>query len=193
MGSSHDWHSETYVDDWIRRDMQRDDERRPHLREMISLAPHDRTAPLRVLDVGGGFGVVAEEVLRMFPKAHVVLQDYSEPMLKHARRRLSRFAGQVTFIRADLRNSSWKTLVDGPFDLVVSAIALHNLEDNSAIADCYGAIRGLLDSNGVFADYDLFDHVGGVAAHRRLFEAAGFNRVACPWQEPPAAVIVGRN
>ncbi len=62
----HDWHSTEYVSEWIARDVTRDDERRPLLRQMLASAglPHD-AAP-DVLDVGAGYGAVTEEVLRAF-------------------------------------------------------------------------------------------------------------------------------
>src|SRR5271155_4385103 len=77
----HDWHSQSYVDEWIGRDMTRDAERRPRLREMLGAAPFAPEAAIAVLDVGGGYGVVTEEVLAFFPQAQVTLQDYSQPML----------------------------------------------------------------------------------------------------------------
>ena len=92
----HDWHSQTYVDEWIKRDESRDDERRPRIRQMIAMAmlPHD--AALNVLDVGGGYGYVTDEVLHAFPNAHVTLQDYSELMLARAREHLAKSAGQLS-------------------------------------------------------------------------------------------------
>src|SRR5580704_12365452 len=74
----HDWHSETYVDQWIKRDESRDDERRPRIRQMIAMAKLPRDAALSVLDIGAGYGFVTEEVLHAFPNVRVTLQDYSE-------------------------------------------------------------------------------------------------------------------
>src|ERR1700691_5473256 len=85
----HDWHSTDYVGWWINRDLSRDAERRRRLKEMLSEAGSTADAALAVLDVGGGYGVVSEEVLAAFPHAYVTLQDYSEPMLAAARERLA--------------------------------------------------------------------------------------------------------
>ena len=63
----HDWHSPSYVDQWITRDVTRDEERRVRLRQMLAAAPFAADAEIAVLDVGGGYGVVTEEVLRAFP------------------------------------------------------------------------------------------------------------------------------
>jgi hypothetical protein len=76
----HDWHSKAYVDDWIKHDATRDEERRPRIRQMVALAALPQSAGISVLDVGAGYGFVTEEVLRAFPAARVTLQDFSEPM-----------------------------------------------------------------------------------------------------------------
>jgi SAM-dependent methyltransferase len=185
----HDWRSPAYVDKWINEDVQRDEERRPRLQEMFAAAAFREPAIRAALDVGGGFGVVTDELLRAFPQAQVTLQDFSPPMLAHARSRLSRYAGQVTYVLADLRDPSWVDLVGGPFDLIVSGWAIHNLGDPGSIGACYRGIAGLLKSGAYFLDYDLFDHAGGVAAHTRLLRDAGFVAVDCRWHQAPAAVI----
>src|SRR5579885_1857213 len=71
----HDWQSPEYVNDWIERDVTRDDQRRPLLQKMIGMAPFAREAPIRVLDVGAGYGLVSEQVLMIFPRAQLTLQD----------------------------------------------------------------------------------------------------------------------
>jgi ubiquinone/menaquinone biosynthesis C-methylase UbiE len=185
----HDWHSRSYVDEWIAHDAARNDERRPRLREMLAAAPVARDAPVAVIDVGGGYGVVTEEVLRLFPQARVTLQDYSQPMLDAARFRLAPYRERVRYATGDLRDPSWIEAVGGPFDLAVSAIAIHNLRDPALIARCYAGIVRVLKPGAVFLDYDLFDLIGGVAAQSETLKAAGFARVECLWQESPRAIL----
>jgi len=192
LSKPHDWHSSEYVSEWIVEDSARDPVRRPRLRDMLAAAPSARDARLAVIDVGGGYGAVTEELLRLFPAAQVTLQDYSQPMLDAARRRLASHAAQLRYVVCDLTDPSWPGAVGGPFDLAVSAIVLHNLRDEEKIFACYRAIRGLLRPGGWFLDYDLF--FDGVEGHLSAMRAAGFASVECRWQEPPhATVAAGRN
>ena len=187
LAKPHDWHSTDYVAEWIAHDEARDPVRRRRLREMLAAAPFARDAPVSVLDVGGGYGAVTEELLQVFPAAQVTLQDYSQPMLGEARRRLAANAGQLRDVVADLTEASWANAVGGPFDLAVSAIVLHNLRDDAKIFACYRAIAGLLRPGGWFLDYDLF--FDGVEPHLSAMREAGFARIECRWQEPPHAIV----
>jgi len=185
----HDWHSRSYVEEWITRDLSREEERRLRLRQMLAAAPFAPEADIAVLDVGGGYGVVTEEVLRDFPRAIVTLQDYSAPMLDQARQRLAADAARVKYALADLRDPAWTTAVGGPFDLAVSAIAIHNLRDLDEIAASYRGIAVVLKPGGVFLDYDLFELIGGTHTQMQTIRDAGFAAVDCLWQQDRLAII----
>lgn len=74
----------------------------------------------RVLELGTGTGETALRVLALHPEARWVGIDSSEPMLARARERLP---------DADLRLQRLEDeLPAGPFDLVVSALAVHHLD-----------------------------------------------------------------
>jgi trans-aconitate methyltransferase len=178
------------VDEWIRRDESRDDERRPRIADMIAMASLPREAAPDVLDIGAGYGFVTEEVLRAFPKARVTLQDYSELMLARARERLAKAAEQLTFVLADLTDPGWSGRVGGPFDLIVSAIAIHNLRAVETISACYRGIAGLLKPGAAFLDYDLFALTGGIETHIGMMQQAGMTRVSRTWDNGHAAVII---
>jgi ubiquinone/menaquinone biosynthesis C-methylase UbiE len=184
----HNWHSTDYVSGWITHDVARDPDRRPLLRQMLSFAPFPRECELDVLDVGAGYGVVTEEVLQAFPAAHVTLQDYSQPMLGQARHRLAGRSDRLSYVICDLTDPSWPHQVGGPFDLAVSAIALHNLRDPEKIFACYRPIHDLLRPGGHFLNCDRY--IERVEPHLAELREAGFDRVECTWQEPPRAIIV---
>lgn len=185
----HDWQSRDYVDSWIARDAARADERAAILARMVAAAPFAADAELDVLDVGGGSGVVSQALVSGFPRARVTLQDYSGPMLERARDRFGGRADRMRYVQCDLRDPAWERAVGGPFDLVVSGIAIHNLYEMAAIAACYSAIRRLLKPGGCFLDYDHFDRAGGLAAHRDVLQSAGFCRIETVWHEVPTAVL----
>jgi len=183
----HDWQSADYVSGWIDHDLARDPERRPLLRQMLSSVPLSRETEIEVLDIGAGYGVVTEEVLKAYPEARVVLQDYSLAMLKQARLRLAHCADRLTYVLADLTDPAWAQRVGGPFDLAVSAIALHNLSDVEKIYACYRGIYGLLKPGGYFLNCDRF--VEGVDRHLSELRDAGFD-AECTWQDAPRAIVV---
>jgi len=191
LSKPHDWHSGDYVTEWIAEDSGRDPVRRPRLRDMLGAAPFAREARFAALDVGGGYGAVTEELLALFPAAEVTLQDYSQPMLAEAQRRLAARAAQLRYVVCDLTDPSWPGAVGGPFDLAVSAIVLHNLRDEQKIFACYRAIRDLLRPGGWFLNYDLFFE--GVEGHMTALRAAGFAPVECRWQEAPHAIVASRS
>lgn len=76
----------------------------------------------RVLDLGAGTGLLSAEIVAAVPGATVELLDGSEPMLREARERLGDAVGAVHV--ADMAGD----LPAGPFDAVVSALAIHHLE-----------------------------------------------------------------
>jgi SAM-dependent methyltransferase len=186
----HDWHSRAYVDHWIDSDITRDNLRRPLLQQMLTLEPFAPDAEINVLDVGAGYGIVSEQVLRLFPRARLTMQDYSEPMFEHARSRLRLHDRQITYVLSDLCDPRWAEGLQSPFDLIVSGLAIHNLRAEPLIQACYGSLYGLLRPTGIFLDYDLFGLVeGGVESHRQWLHAAGFERTECTWRETPLAII----
>jgi ubiquinone/menaquinone biosynthesis C-methylase UbiE len=190
----HDWHSEEYVDQWIGKDVTRDAERRPVLRRVAQLLPFPRDAAVRVLDVGGGYGMLTREVLEELPNSRVVLHDFSEPMFDQARTRLGPLVERVEFCRADLRDPSWATAVEGPFDAVVSAIAIHNVRDPDRIRAIYAEINPLVADGGCFANLDLA-FPGGLEVPAQLgwLEQAGFRDVRCELEYEHQALLVGFN
>src|SRR5437764_11800842 len=114
----HDWHSDAYVEEWIESYRERDVERAPTLQRLANLIPFDPDEEIRVLDIGGGWGPVTGVVLETFPKARVVLQDFSEAMLDAARERLANYSDSVSYLRCDLMSPDWAKGLD-QFEAVV--------------------------------------------------------------------------
>jgi tRNA (cmo5U34)-methyltransferase len=191
---THDWQSPEYVENWLVQDTALEPERRPLLRRAASLLPFPPDAAIRVLDVGAGYGALSEEVLQR-PGARVVCQDYSHPMLDLARSRLAWAGDRVSFVTADLSTPDWVTRMPGPFDAVVSSIAIHNLGSAERIRAVYGEIFHLVRPGGCFYNLELifpasdalrhiyYEH-GVVAGYRRAQARAGREiSAAQAWEE----------
>src|SRR5260370_28108895 len=99
-------------------------------------------------------------------------------MSERGRGRPARHSAQVTFVMGDLSNAQWTTKVGGPFDLAISAIAIHNLRDHGLIAACYRAVHSVLKPGAMFLDSDLVSFSGGLDAHLEWMRQAGFYAVA---------------
>lgn len=105
-----------------------------------------------VLELGTGTGETALRVLARHPGAHWVGIDASEPMLARARERLP---------GAELRLQRLEDpLPDGPFDLVVSVLAVHHL-DGAAERDLFARVAGVLRQGGRFVLGDVVVPVSG--------------------------------
>ena len=101
-----------------------------------------------VLDLGTGTGETLAAVLAHHPGAAALGVDQNEAMLGAARRRL---AGVPLELRvADLTDP----LPSGPFDLVVSALAIHHL-DGPDKADLFARIAEVLRPGGRFVLGDV--------------------------------------
>ena len=168
----HDWHSPQYVEDWIASSAGRDDERRIILRRVVSLIPREADAAIRVLDVGAGYGALSAQVLERFPQAQLVCQDFSEPMFAQARKRLAWASERVSFTHSDLSDPGWSRALAGPFDAVVSAIAIHNVRYPERIRAIYSEIFDVVAPGGCFLNCDLI-FVSGPAAAAAYANARG--------------------
>jgi tRNA (cmo5U34)-methyltransferase len=102
-------------------------------------------APARVLDLGAGTGLMSAHVLDAFPDARVELFDAAEPMLDEARSTLGERVAAVHV--ADMAG----TLPVGPFDAVVSALAIHHLE-HADKRRLFSRIHDALAPGGVFVN-----------------------------------------
>ena len=104
------------------------------------------SAAMRVLDLGAGTGLFSAMLLERFPTARLHLMDASADMLEQARRR---FSGHptVSFAVADMATAD----LDGPWDVVASALAIHHLDDEAKQA-LFRRIRGTLVPGGIFVN-----------------------------------------
>jgi len=111
---------------------------------LLRQIPFPSDAPIRVLDLGAGTGLVSSFVGRQFPNATFLLTDIAEKMLDVAR---DRFQGsnRYEFRVIDSRN----IICVETYDVIVSALSIHHLsnEDKQAV---YAKIHRALKPGGVF-------------------------------------------
>jgi SAM-dependent methyltransferase len=176
----HDWTSDAYVEEWVRRQQAQDPARAERFQLMCALFPFPQEAEVTVLDVGSGYGPVSKFILDRYPHATCIAQDGSEPMLMRARTLMAGYAERFKIHASDLFDPNWLPKLLGPFDAAVSSSCLHNLRDFKRISEIYGDIRAHLKPGGVFLNLDLLNaptsalqqRYSGVAAARRQHEGA---------------------
>jgi tRNA (cmo5U34)-methyltransferase len=103
------------------------------------------TRPIgRILDLGAGTGLLARRVRAARPEAELVLLDAAPAMLDEARAALGE---QVAYHVGDLGDP----LPEGPWDAVVSALAVHHLDDPGKRA-LVARVHDALAPGGVFVN-----------------------------------------
>lgn len=108
----------------------------------------------RFLDLGTGDGHMLALIRSRHPDAAAIGLDSSEPMLVRARERF----GDDPGIELRLHELDAPLAEEGPFDAVVSGLAIHHLEDERKRA-LFGEVEPLLTPGGVFANLDLVSSV----------------------------------
>ena len=104
-------------------------------------------AVTRILDLGTGTGETSRRCLEAHPEARVVALDASQDMLD--------VAATVLDDRAQLRRGRLEDpLPEGPFELVVSALAVHHL-DGPGKADLFRRVQDRLPPGGRFVLADM--------------------------------------
>jgi SAM-dependent methyltransferase len=157
----------------------------------------------RVLELGSGPGFLAEQVLDRCPSvARYTLLDFSEPMLAQSRKRLERHQGRTEFRRADFKSDSWPAQAGGPFDLVLSLQAVHELRHKRHAPRLYAQVRALLSPP---AELVVCDHLPDGASTPRervlymsvgeyldVLQQAGFGDAEVVWSEHEMALYRAR-
>lgn len=167
------------------------------LQDQVAAASAGRVVR-RVLDLGAGTGETSRRVLAAHPAAALVALDESELMLAAAREHLP--PARVEFIVGRLEDP----LPGGPFDLVVSALAVHHL-DGPGKADLFARVADTLVPGGrfVLADVivpddpadvvtpvaDEYDQPSRLPEQLAWLRAAGL-RPEVSWQHLDLAVLV---
>jgi ubiquinone/menaquinone biosynthesis C-methylase UbiE len=116
------------------------------------------TAPAGdVLEIGGGGGGMAAQLLRHDPAIRLTLTDLDPAMTRRAERRL---AGRAAVTAADATRLPFP---DGTFDVVLSFLMLHHVVQwEDAVREAARVLR----PGGHFVGYDLLDTAPSRLVHK---------------------------
>ncbi len=121
--------------------------------------------PKRIIDLGCGTGNLTREILDHFPDAEIHALDLSEEILDECKKRFPN-AHNITYIKADFKHMK---LEPNTYDLVMSSIAIHHIEDPFKIQLYNDVFRALKDNSlFIFADQT-----------RGITDEIYFNNIAC--------------
>ena len=112
---------------------------------VAALGPLAEGALERILDLGAGTGLLTAAVAEAYPDARFELLDGSPEMLAEAQQRLGERV--VAVYVQDMAGE----LPAGPYDAVVSALAIHHLEDDDKRV-LFGRVHDVLRPGGVFVN-----------------------------------------
>lgn len=101
----------------------------------------------RILDLGCGTGILSEFILSRSPSAAMTLLDQSAEMLDVAQARLQKYS--ITAVQGSFDEA----LPAGPFDAIISSLAIHHLS-NERKARLFHRASETLVSDGIFINAD---------------------------------------
>jgi len=110
----------------------------------------DNDSPIRIIDLGCGTGTVAKRISEKFPNSKIVCLDIASNMIDIAKNKLSEHK-DVEFITGDFSNIDF----DDKFDVIVSSLALHHLENDNCKKEFYTKIHDILTDFGLFINADV--------------------------------------
>ena len=119
---------------------------RRHALKNITMPPNSL-----ILDLACGTGDFTVELCRKWPHAEIACVDLTPEMISVARKKLSRYSQNITFMEGDAQNLS--QIKDRSCSLIVCAFGFRNFPDKAkALSECYR----ILDSGGKLVVLELF-------------------------------------
>lgn len=106
--------------------------------------------PDRIMDLGAGTGLLSFFWYKYFPNAEFVLVDIADEMLEIAKKRFDNLSNFSYIV-----NDYSKNFPNGDFDVILSALSIHHL-DNEQKRDVFVETHKKLPDGGVFVNYDQF-------------------------------------
>lgn len=124
----------------------------------------------KILDVGAGTGLVSAFFHDKYRDASITLVDVSEDMLQKAKNRFSDI-DNIEYLLADFSEADFGV---GVYDLVVSGLAIHHLEDDQKQM-LFNKIYRALKPGGMFINADQV--LGQTPAIDKIYKQAWIDKV----------------
>jgi tRNA (cmo5U34)-methyltransferase len=148
------WGSREFIEHWANKGGWQAPIREVQTAMVLHMIPHPIDAPIRILDLGAGYGALAAAVLNERCTATAVCLDASEAMLKLGDERNKDLKNRISFIKGSLETADWLKSVDGTFDAVISTRALHHFTENERRRYIFKELFERVRSGGCFINAD---------------------------------------
>jgi len=148
------WGDKKFIEDWASKGSWQAPIRDVQTAVVLRMIPQPIDAPIRVLDVGAGYGALAAAVLRDRPNAAAVCLDASVAMLQLGPVKNPELKKRMTFVQASLEAPDWLKAVNGTFDAVISSRALHHFTENQRRRYIFKELFQLVRPGGCFINAD---------------------------------------
>jgi ubiquinone/menaquinone biosynthesis C-methylase UbiE len=185
----HHWESAHYVANWAKGQDPKEAKRAQAFQVLADTIPYEKNLPIRILDLGAGYGALAKFLLQRFPNATAICQDGSEEMAKLGRERMKNLTRRFEYVLCDFSKCGWSKLLPGPFEAVVSSIAIHNVGSPNIIRSIYEDAYGLVKPGGCFLNFDRPRPPW--EDQMKWLRDAGFQKVQNFWHDENRAVFGG--
>ena len=150
----HHWETAEYVAGWAKGQDPKEGNRAEAFQVLADKIPYEKNLPIKILDLGAGYGALTKFLLERFLQATAVCQDGSKEMAKLGRERMKNLAGRFDYVLCDFSKHGWSNAVRGPFEAVVSSIAIHNVGSANIIRGIYDDAYSLVKPGGCFLNFD---------------------------------------
>jgi tRNA (cmo5U34)-methyltransferase len=120
------------------------------IRALIDSIHFDSDSAIQIIDLGCGTGTVAKRISEKFPNSKIICLDIASNMIDIAKHKLSEHK-DIEFITGDFSKIDFNK----KFDVVVSSLALHHLENDTCKKEFYKQIHDILTDFGVFINADV--------------------------------------
>jgi len=185
----HDWSSRQYVSEWAEGQDKRETDRKKIFSMIARIISNDPKVALKILDLGAGYGALAQFLLNHFPKATAICQDGSTEMAKLGRKRMEHLKERFQYALCDFSKPGWSRKIKGSFDAVVSSIAIHNVRSPDIIRSIYKETFLLVKPDGCFLNFDRM--TPSLKEQLAWLREAGFADVQCFWDGGRRAIVGG--